>query len=266
MNDPVQLKACIDAAWEGGIDDPDAREAVLTTLNLLDRGFLRTAEKTAGGWVVHAWVKKAVLLSFRFGVSVEMTAGPLEWFDKVHLKSGWKDAGVRCVPGAVVRHGAFVEPGAVLMPCFVNIGARVGGGTLVDTWATVGSCAQVGRDCHISGGVGIGGVLEPVQAAPVILEDNVFVGARSEIVEGVIVEEGAVLAMGCYIGASTRLYDATTGRELPPGRIPSRAVCVPGSLPARDGTHSTYAIILKKYRDARTDARTALNAILREGG
>lgn len=262
----VDLAARIDAIWETGSATDADRADVRQALDLLDRGTVRVAEPIGGAWQTHPWVKKAVLLYFRFHDNAKMTAGPVEWFDKVPLKTGWEAAGVRSVPSAVARYGSFIEAGAVLMPCFINIGARVGAGTMIDTWSTVGSCAQVGRNCHISGGVGIGGVLEPLQADPVIIEDNVFIGARSEVAEGVIVEEGAVLAMGCFVGASTRIYDEPAGVLLPPGRVPSRAVCVPGSLPSKNGACSTYAIIVKKRRDARTDARTALNSILREGG
>lgn len=257
------LAARVDSLWAGE-DAADARDVVSQTLALLDSGVIRVAEKVGGMWTVHEWVKKAVLLHFRYAENREMTAGPVEWFDKVALKTGWRGAKVRCVPTAIARYGSFIEQGAVLMPCYVNIGARVGSGTMIDTWSTVGSCAQVGRNCHISGGVGIGGVLEPLQASPVIVEDDVFVGARGELAEGVVVEEGAVLAMGCYVAASTKIYSVPEGRELPPGRIPARSVCVPGSLPSRDGSHHTYAIIIKKQRDERTDARTALTSLLRE--
>ncbi|MEO0529703.1 MAG: 2,3,4,5-tetrahydropyridine-2,6-dicarboxylate N-succinyltransferase [Planctomycetota bacterium] len=235
-------------------------------LDLLESGEVRVAEKVDGAWRVNEWVKKAVLLHFRYSDNREMTAGPIEWFDKVALKTGWRDAKVRSVPTAIARYGSFIEPDAVLMPCYINIGARVGSGTMIDTWSTVGSCAQVGKNCHISGGVGIGGVLEPLQANPVIIEDDVFIGARSEVAEGVIVEEGAVLAMGCFVAGSTKVYSVPEGRELEPGRIPARSVCVPGSLVSRDGSHHTYAIIIKKQRDERTDARTALTSLLREGG
>ena len=191
-----------------------------------------------------------------------MRAGCFAYLDKVPLKTNWEGHGARVVPPATVRYGAHVAPGAVLMPCYINLGAWVGSGTMIDTWSTVGSCAQVGENCHISGGVGIGGVLEPLQASPVIIEDNVFIGARSEVAEGVRVREGAVLAMGCYFAASTRIYNVMTG-ETTTGAIPPRAVVVPGSLASKDGSHNTYALIIKKIRDARTDARTALNEILR---
>ncbi|TWT46634.1 2,3,4,5-tetrahydropyridine-2,6-dicarboxylate N-succinyltransferase [Botrimarina hoheduenensis] len=265
MSDLVTLAARIDEIWESGAA-ADARAVVSEALALLDAGAIRVAEKVDGAWHVNEWVKKAVLLHFRYSDNREMTAGPIEWFDKVALKTGWREAGVRSVPTAIARYGSFIEPGAVLMPSYVNIGARVGTGTMIDTWSTVGSCAQVGKNCHISGGVGIGGVLEPLQASPVIIEDNVFLGARGEVAEGVLIEEGAVLAMGCFVAGSTKIYSVPEGRELPPGRIPARSVCVPGSLLSKDGSHSTYAIIIKKLRDERTDARTALNSLLREGG
>ncbi|MEQ8849031.1 2,3,4,5-tetrahydropyridine-2,6-dicarboxylate N-succinyltransferase [Botrimarina sp.] len=265
MTDIQSLAERIDKVWA----DEEAADLgpvfVKQALDLLDAGEVRVAEKRGGQWVVNEWVKKAVLLHFRFTNNREMTAGPIEWFDKVGLKTGWEQARVRSVPTAIARYGSFIEPDAVLMPCYVNIGARVGSGTMIDTWSTVGSCAQVGKNCHISGGVGIGGVLEPLQANPVIIEDDVFLGARSEVAEGVIVEEGAVLAMGCFLAQSTKVYSVPEGRVIEPGRIPARSVCVPGSLASKDGSHHTYAIIIKKQRDAKTDARTALTSILREG-
>lgn len=259
------MKDLIEQAWKNrdGELPPGSAEAVREVLRLLSAGELRVAEPDGqGGWRVNAWLKEAILLHFRLEPARRMQAGLFEYFDKVDVRRGWTEGGPRVVPPAVVREGAHVAPGAILMPCFVNIGAHVGAGTMIDTWATVGSCAQVGRNCHISGGVGIGGVLEPLQAAPVIIEDNVFIGARSEIAEGCLVREGAVLAMGCYLGQSTRLYNAMTG-ETTFGEVPARAVVVPGSLPSRDGTHQTYALIVKKLRDEKTDARTALNEILR---
>lgn len=265
MSQLNEVAGRIEAIWEAGPSGDADRLAVEEAVGLLDRGEARVAEKKGGEWVVNEWTKKAVLLYFRLHDNQEMVAGPAEWFDKIPLKSHWREAGVRSVPLAVARFGSFVEKGAVLMPCYVNIGARVGSGTMIDTWSTVGSCAQVGRNCHISGGVGIGGVLEPLQASPVIIEDDVFIGARSEVAEGVVIEEGAVLAMGSFVAASTRIYSVPEGRQLPPGRIPARSVCVPGSLVSRDGSHSTYSLIIKKTRDERTDARTALNALLREG-
>jgi 2,3,4,5-tetrahydropyridine-2-carboxylate N-succinyltransferase len=261
----TNLESRIEAAWErreSGLTDDDAA-AVSAVLEALERGELRAARHhESGNWYAVEWVKKAVLLHFRLAEMVPMEAGVLHFRDKVEVRGNWEESGVRVVPPATVRRGAHVAPGCILMPCYVNIGAYVGSGTMIDTWSTVGSCAQIGANCHISGGVGIGGVLEPLQAAPVVIEDNVFIGARSEVAEGCIVREGAVLAMGCYLGASTKIYDATTG-EILRGEIPPRAVVVPGALPSEDGTHSTGALILKKYRDERTDARTALNDILR---
>ena len=246
---------------------PDAVEQVLS---LLDQGALRIAEKTESGWRVNAWLKQAVLLSFRLSDNQIMAGG----YDKVPLKwAGWdaqrhKQAGFRAVPGAVVRRGAYIAPGAVLMPSFVYLGAYVGAGTMVDTWATIGSCAQIGANCHISGGAGIGGVLEPLQANPVIIEDNVFIGARSEVAEGVIVESGAVLAMGVYLGASTKIVDRATGEVLI-GRVPAGAVVVPGAMPsamssATGNGPSLYCAVIVKRVDAQTRAKTAINDLLRD--
>lgn len=248
------------------IEDPEAtdrREVVSKVLRALSTGEVRVTERQPEGtWRVNTWVKQAILTHFRLAPSREMKAGEFSYFDKVGVQTGWRDGGPRVVPPTVVREGAYVAPGAILMPCFVNIGAYVDTGTMVDTWAAVGSCAQIGKNCHLSGGVGIGGVLEPLQAAPVVIEDNVFIGARSEVVEGCIVREGAVLAMGCYLGRSTQIYNAMT-KQITFGEIPSRAVVVPGGLTSRDGTHQTYALIIKKFRDEKTDARTALNEDLR---
>ena len=276
----------IDAAW----DDRDAispdtggevRDAIETALDGLDAGKYRVAEKHDGGWRVNQWLKKAVLLSFRLNDSVAISGGPADpvggasrWWDKVPSKfAGWdaerfKAAGFRAVPACVVRRSAYIAPGVVLMPCFVNLGAYVDSGTMIDTWATVGSCAQIGRDCHISGGAGIGGVLEPLQADPVIVEDNCFIGARSEVAEGVIVETGAVLAMGVYLGASTKIVDRATG-EIHLGRVPAYSVVVPGSLPGKDlpdGTAgpSLYCAVIVKTVDAQTRAKTAINDLLRD--
>lgn len=259
-----QLKPLIDAAYDKDKADitEEVRAAVAAILKDLDEGRVRVAEKSGGAWRVNETAKKAILLHFKCGENRVFEAGEFRYFDKVPVKTNFDKINVRCVPQAVVRYGAYVAPDVVLMPSYVNIGAYVGSGTMIDTWATVGSCAQVGRHCHVSGGVGIGGVLEPPQAAPVIIEDGVFLGARCEVAEGVIVEEGAVLAMGCYVGQSTRIYNAMTGETLT-GRIPARAVCVPGALPSRDGSHSTYAIIIKKYRNDKTDARIALCDVLR---
>ena len=275
--DISRLQATIDSAWErrGTLDaksKASARKAVASALDLLDRGTLRVAEKSAGAWHVHQWLKKAVLLSFALTDMTPIAGGPggARWWDKVPSKfAGWgasrfRKAGFRAVPGAVVRHSAYIAPGAVLMPCFVNVGAYVGPGTMIDTWSTVGSCAQIGAHCHISGGVGIGGVLEPVQAAPVIVEDNCFIGARSEVAEGAIVEEGAVLAMGCFIGASTKIVDRASG-EVFIGRVPAYAVVVPGSLPAKDGKGPNLACcVIVKRVDARTRAKTSINELLRD--
>lgn len=263
MTDRTALQKTIETAFAEKIDNADARAAVVETLDLLTRGEIRAASPNGDGtWTVNEWVKKGVLLHFRFSEMQPMEAGALHFFDKVEVQGHWPGKGVRVVPPATVRHGAHVASGTILMPSYINIGAYVGTGTMVDTWATIGSCAQIGAHCHISGGVGIGGVLEPLQAAPVIIEDNCFIGARSEVAEGVRVREGAVLAMGCYLGASTKIYNAMTG-ETTHGEIPSRAVVVPGSLTSKDGSHQTYALIIKKIRDEKTDARTALNEILR---
>ncbi|HEY7580313.1 MAG TPA: 2,3,4,5-tetrahydropyridine-2,6-dicarboxylate N-succinyltransferase [Acetobacteraceae bacterium] len=252
-----------------------AREAVDAALELLDSGAARVAEPVAGGWRVNQWLKQAVLLSFRLTDSTAMQGpGGTPVWDKVPLKfAGWgenrfREAGFRAVPGAVVRRSAFVAPGAVLMPSFVNVGAYVGRNTMVDTWATVGSCAQVGANCHLSGGVGIGGVLEPLQANPVIIEDDCFVGARSEVAEGVVVERGSVLSMGVFIGASTKVIDRATG-EVHIGRVPSYSVVVPGSLPGRplpDGSPgpSLYCAVIVKTVDEQTRAKTSINELLRD--
>ncbi len=235
---------------------------------LLDRGEARVAEKTGGAWHVNDWLKKAVLLSFRLFDNRVVEAGYTRFFDKVGLKYSGYDAehfradGVRVVPPAVVRRGAYVAGNAVLMPSYVNIGAYVGEGTMVDTWATVGSCAQIGRNVHLSGGVGIGGVLEPLQANPTIIEDDCFIGARSEVVEGVIVEQGAVLSMGVYVGQSTRIYDRERDEVLY-GRIPAGAVVVPGSLPSADGRYSLYCAVIVKRVDAQTRAKVGINELLR---
>ena len=275
------LEATIESGWEIR-DRIDAstqgplREAVTEVLARLDAGELRVAEKRAGAWKVNEWAKKAVLLSFRLSPmsTISGAAGGAQWWDKVESKfAGWteerfQEAGFRAVPGSVVRHSAYVSPAAVLMPCFVNVGAYVGAGTMIDTWATVGSCAQIGRNCHISGGVGIGGVLEPVQAKPVIIEDNCFIGARSEVAEGVIVEEGAVLSMGVFVGQSTKVVDRATG-EFVRGRIPAGAVVVPGTLPGaslpdgRPGPALACAVIVKRV-DAQTRAKTSVNELLRD--
>ena len=275
------LQETIDAAWEkrgdiGPETQGPVREAVEEALDLMDTGQARVAEKEAATWRVNQWLKKAVLLSFRLNDMVPIPGGPggSPWFDKLPSKfMGWdegrfREAGFRAVPDCVVRRSAFIAPGVVLMPCFVNLGAYVDSGTMVDTWATIGSCAQIGKDCHISGGVGIGGVLEPLQAEPVIVEDNCFIGARSEIAEGVVVEQGSVLSMGVYIGASTRIIDRSSG-EIRYGRVPAYSVVVPGTLPGRplaDGTPGPglYCAVIVKRADAKTRSKTSINDLLRD--
>jgi len=274
------LEKTIEAAWENrdSIDTTttgEVPEAVNQALDALDSGEARVAEKVKGTWVVNQWLKKAVLLSFRLNDMTPISGGPgdmTNWFDKVPSKfAGWGDAefrkaAFRAVPNCIVRRSAHIAPGVVLMPSFVNLGAYVDSGTMVDTWATVGSCAQIGKNCHISGGAGIGGVLEPLQAEPVIIEDNVFIGARSEVAEGVLVEEGAVLSMGVYIGASTKIVDRETG-EVHRGRVPAYSVVVPGALPGPvvDGrpTPSLYCAVIVKKVDAGTRAKTSINELLR---
>ncbi len=246
----------------------DLAVAIDDCLDLLDSGKARVAQPGESGWVVNQWLKKAVLLYFRTHDNVLIEAGYTRFYDKVPLKYAgmspdrFSEGGTRVVPHAIARKGAFIASNVVLMPSYVNIGAFVDGGTMVDTWATVGSCAQIGRDVHLSGGVGIGGVLEPLQANPTIIEDGCFVGARSEIVEGVIVEKGSVISMGVYIGASTRIYDRASG-EIHYGRVPSGSVVVPGSLPAADGSHSLYCAVIVKRVDEQTRAKTSVNELLR---
>lgn len=270
------LRARIEALWErrGEISaavSGQPRDDIDHVLDMLDAGRLRVATPGDQGWTVHEWLKKAVLLSFRLNDSAPMPGGA---FDKVRLKyASWTEAqfrtaGFRAVPGAVVRHSAYIAPGVVLMPSFVNVGAYVGANTMIDTWATVGSCAQIGSDCHISGGAGIGGVLEPLQAAPVVIEDGCFIGARSEVAEGVHVGRGSVLAMGVFLGASTKIVDRTTG-EVHIGRVPPYSVVVPGALPGRampDGTPgpSLYCAVIVKRVDARTRSKTSINELLRD--
>ncbi|CAB0149807.1 2,3,4,5-tetrahydropyridine-2,6-dicarboxylate N-succinyltransferase [Pseudidiomarina piscicola] len=244
------------------------RQDLDQVIGAIDSGQLRVAEKQGNDWVVNEWLKKAVLLSFRINDNHLMNGGETRFFDKVDSKFiGYDDArfraeGIRVVPPAMVRKGAFIDRNVVLMPSYVNIGAYIGAGTMVDTWATVGSCAQIGTNVHLSGGVGIGGVLEPLQATPTIIEDDCFIGARSEIVEGVIVEQGAVISMGVYIGQSTRIFDRESG-EIHYGRVPAGAVVVPGSLPSADGSHSLYAAIIVKKVDAQTRAKVGINELLR---
>ncbi len=244
------------------------RMAVDTTLDLLDRGVVRVAEKIDGNWHVNQWLKKAVLLSFRLYDSEPLEGGFTRYFDKVPSKFGIMSdedligSGVRVVPPAVARRGSYIAPGVVLMPSYINLGAYVDSGAMIDTWATVGSCAQIGKNVHLSGGVGIGGVLEPLQAGPTIIEDDCFIGARSEVVEGVVVEQGSVLSMGVYIGASTRIYDRETG-NISYGRIPSGSVVVSGSLPAGDGSHSLYCAVIVKRVDEKTRSKVGINELLR---
>jgi 2,3,4,5-tetrahydropyridine-2-carboxylate N-succinyltransferase len=272
-----KLASTIDDAFEardkiGPKTKGAARKAVNAALELLDSGKARVAERSADGqWQVNQWLKKAVLLSFRLNDMSVIPGGPgkAAWWDKVDSKfKGWsaarfRKAGFRAVPGCVVRRSAFIAPGVVLMPSFVNLGAYVDSGTMIDTWATVGSCAQIGKNCHISGGAGIGGVLEPLQAGPVIIEDNCFVGARSEVAEGVIVRTGAVLSMGVYLGASTRIVDRETG-QISQGEVPPYAVVVPGTLPGKTGGPGLYCAVIVKRVDERTRSKTSINELLRD--
>jgi 2,3,4,5-tetrahydropyridine-2-carboxylate N-succinyltransferase len=278
----ADLARTIDVAFDNRADIATStrgpvRDAVEQALELLDRGKVRVAERGPdGSWHVNQWLKKAVLLSFRLNDMAVIPGGPgkAAWWDKVPSKfEGWdeqrfRDAGFRAVPGSVVRRSAYIAPGVVLMPCFVNLGAYIDAGTMIDTWATVGSCAQVGKNCHISGGVGIGGVLEPLQAGPVIIEDNCFIGARAEVAEGVIVREGSVLAMGVYLGASTKIVDRETGAVLQ-GEVPAFSVVVPGTLPGKpmgDGSPGPglYCAVIVKRVDERTRAKTSINELLRD--
>ncbi len=285
MTDLRHLESTINSAWEvrdtlSSATRGETRDAIIAAIEGLDEGALRVAEKVDGTWQVNEWLKKAVLLSFRLWDSVIVPGGPRDpelgdspWFDKVPSKfAGWgensfKSAGFRAVPNCVVRRSAYIAPNVVLMPSFVNVGAYVDSGTMIDTWSTVGSCAYVGKNCHISGGVGIGGVLEPLQAAPVIIEDNCFIGARSEVAEGVIIEEGAVLAMGTFIAGSTKVIDRDTG-EVHIGRVPAYSVVVPGNVPGKplpDGSPgpSLYCAVIVKKVDEKTRARTSINELLR---
>lgn len=249
--------------------DSTVRDAIITSIDLLNRGFARVAEKNSSGWQVNQWLKKAVLLYFRVNSNASVNGGFTQFYDKVPMKFShytseqMEQLGVRIVPPACVRHGAFIAAGTVLMPSYINIGAFIDSGTMVDTWATVGSCAQIGKNVHLSGGVGIGGVLEPLQANPTIIEDNCFIGARSEIVEGVIVETGAVISMGVYIGQSTKIYDRETG-EISYGRVPAGAVVVPGNLPSKDGKYSLYCAVIVKRVDEKTRAKVDINTLLRD--
>jgi len=265
IEDAFELRADITPANA----DANVRNAVNEALGMLDNGSARVAEKKDGDWVVNEWLKKAVLLSFRLNDNKIMAGGETNFYDKVDPKfasfneDDFNKAGVRVVPPANVRRGSYIAPGTVLMPSYVNIGAYVDSGTMVDTWATVGSCAQIGKNVHLSGGVGIGGVLEPLQAGPTIIEDNCFIGARSEVVEGVIVEEGAVISMGVYIGQSTKIFNRMTG-EITYGRIPAGSVVVSGNLPSKDGTYSLYCAVIVKQVDAKTLGKVGINELLRD--
>ncbi len=270
------LKKIIEEAFENRAEitprtvDTHVKEAVEEAIHLLDSGQARVAERRAvGDWVVNEWLKKAVLLSFRINDNEFMKGGFTNYYDKVPSKYAdmnsrdFREGGVRVVPPATARKGSYIASGAVLMPSYVNIGAYVDSGTMVDTWATVGSCAQIGKNVHLSGGVGIGGVLEPLQAAPTIIEDNCFIGARSEVVEGVIVEEGSVISMGVYIGQSTKIYDRETG-EIHYGRVPAGSVVVSGNLPSKDGTYSLYCAVIVKKVDEKTRSKVGINELLRD--
>ncbi len=269
---PIQI--LIEESFEKRADitpataSPELKSAVMQVIDELDNGRIRVAEKHGDDWVVNQWVKKAVLLSFRIRDNAPMAGGCMQYYDKVDTKFAdytereFREGGFRVVPNAVARRGSFIGKNVVLMPSYVNIGAYVDEGTMVDTWATVGSCAQIGKNVHLSGGVGIGGVLEPLQANPTIIEDNCFIGARSEVVEGVIVGEGSVISMGVYIGQSTKIYDRETG-EVSYGRIPPGSVVVSGNLPAADGSHSLYCAVIVKKVDAKTRAKTSINELLR---
>ncbi len=269
------LQNIIEEAFERRADitpsnvDAATKTAIQSALELLDKGEARVAEKKDGDWVVNQWLKKAVLLSFRIEENQVMQSGPFQYYDKVKTKfdsysaEDFAAGGVRVVPPATARKGSYIAPNTVLMPSYVNIGAYVDSGTMVDTWATVGSCAQIGKNVHLSGGVGIGGVLEPLQAGPTIIEDNCFIGARSEVVEGVVVEEGSVISMGVYIGQSTRIFNRMTG-EISYGRIPAGSVVVSGNLPSKDGTYSLYCAVIVKQVDAKTLGKVGINELLRD--
>ena len=276
MSDIAELERTIEAAWEqrdtlNSATKGAVREAIESALGALDSGHVRVAEKFQGEWLVRQWLKKAVLLSFRLNDMKPIDGGPggAPWWDKVDSKFlGWdaarfQAAGFRAVPGAIVRRSAFIAKGVVLMPSFVNLGAHVGENTMIDTWATVGSCAQIGSHCHISGGAGIGGVLEPLQAGPVIVEDNCFIGARSEVVEGVVVGEGSVISMGVFIGQSTKIVDRATG-EIVYGRVPPYSVVVPGNLPGGPNRPSLYCAVIIKRVDEKTRSKTSINELLRD--
>jgi 2,3,4,5-tetrahydropyridine-2,6-dicarboxylate N-succinyltransferase len=264
-NDLSELRSLISEAYRERekLERAEVKEAVEETIALLDRGELRVAQKNGDDWQVNTWVKEAILLYFAMRPLEAMEAGGLHFFDKVPVKRNLQEQGIRVVPPGVARYGSFLEPGCVLMPGYVNIGAYVGSGTMVDTWATVGSCAQIGRNVHLSGGVGIGGVLEPLQANPTIIGDNCFIGARSEVVEGVIVEDNCVISMGVFISQSTKIYDRATG-EITYGRVPAGSVVVAGSLPSADGKYSLVCAVIVKRVDAQTRAKTAINELLRD--
>ncbi len=268
-----ELKSIIESAFEDRASitptnvSAEIKNAINQSITLLDTGKARVAEKISGEWIIHQWLKKAVLLYFRTHDNAVMDGGFTHYFDKVPLKfhndtAALQASGVRIVPPAVARKGAYIAPNTVLMPSYVNIGAYIDSGTMIDTWATVGSCVQVGKNVHISGGVGLGGVLEPLQANPTIIEDNCFIGARSEIVEGVIVEEGSVISMGVYIGQSTRIYNRETD-EVIFGRVPAGSVVVPGNLPSKDGKYSLYCAVIVKQVDAKTRGKVSINELLR---
>ena len=264
-----KLMEIIDKAWQERSGDISfAKEAVEQIINLLDSGEIRVAEKNNKDWIVNEWIKRAILLSFKLNISKAIEHSPFNYYDKVQLKfSNWQEQDfikneIRIVPGAIVRKSAYIGKNTILMPSFVNIGAYIDDSTLVDTWATVGSCAQIGKNCHISGGVGIGGVLEPIQASPVIIEDNCFIGARSEVTEGVIIGEGSVLSMGVYLSQSTKIYNRIT-KEITYGSIPPYSVVIPGSLPSSDNSHSLYAAIIVKQVDSKTRSKTSINELLR---
>src|SRR5579872_771916 len=274
MSDTQQIQSIIEAAFEQRAQltpknlPAEVGAAIEASVELLDSGRARVAEPKDGRWIVHEWLKKAVLLYFRAHENQVMEAGFTRFYDKVPMKyataseAQLRAGGARVVPHAVVRKGSYIAPNVVLMPSYVNIGAHVASGTMVDTWATVGSCAQIGRNVHLSGGVGIGGVLEPLQASPTIIEDDCFIGARSEIVEGVVVEAGSVISMGVFIGQSTRIYDRTSGQILQ-GRVPAGSVVVPGTLPSSDGRYGLYCAVIVKRVDAQTRAKTSINELLR---
>jgi len=263
------LRTIIEKAWEERANDISfAKVAVEQIIDLLDVGEIRIAEKKDNNWIIHEWIKKALILSFKLNKSEVIEHSPFTDYDKIKLKfSDWTiqdfiNNEIRVVPGAVVRKSAYIGHNTILMPSFVNIGAYIGDGTLIDTWATVGSCAQIGKNCHISGGVGIGGVLEPIQASPVIIENNCFIGARSEVTEGIIIGEGSVLSMGVFLSQSTKIYNRAT-KEITYGYIPPFSVVVPGSLPADDNSHSLYAAIIVKQVDSQTRSKTSINELLR---